>query len=123
MGNWLHQRFEPVPAAISEARLMLHAALGPHVAQPTVEELAVVVSELATNAVRHARSPFSVSVEVDGYVRVEVEDHSLETPTPRVAAPTDAGGRGLTIIDAFCDRWGTEIEAHTKCVWCERDLS
>jgi len=78
------------------------------------------MSELATNVVRHAKTPFEVVVYTDGLVRIEVEDGSPESLNLKVAS--DEGGRGLTIVDQLCDRWDVHVARDRKCVWCERDL-
>jgi len=78
------------------------------------------LSELASNAVRHAKSLFEAVVQTDGHVRIEVEDGSTDVPVPK--APSIEGGRGLTIVEQLCDRWGVHIVREQKCVWCERDL-
>ena len=78
------------------------------------------MSELATNAVRHAHTPFEVVVQTDGYVRIEVEDRSTDPPVRK--PPSEEGGRGLAIVEQLCDRWGVHIVREKKYVWCERDL-
>jgi anti-sigma regulatory factor (Ser/Thr protein kinase) len=82
----------------------------------------LVLSELATNAIRHAATPFEVVVETDGYVRIEVEDGSTRNPVKRPESITALDGRGLHIVEQVCDRWGVHIVQDRKCVWCEREL-
>src|SRR5688572_4719016 len=60
----------------------------------------LVVTELATNALRHAGTPFTVSVTVDGQVAIEVSDGSGAVPAPRESA-SDEDGRGLQLVDAL----------------------
>jgi anti-sigma regulatory factor (Ser/Thr protein kinase) len=81
-----------------------------------------VLSELATNAVLHAQTPFDVVVETNSVIRLEVEDGSPDQPVPQAPSNTAEGGRGLLIVDSVCDRWGTRTVRDRKCVWCERDL-
>ena len=52
----------------------------------------------------------------------EVFDGSLTTPRIRRAAWTDEGGRGLQLIAALCDRWGTRYMSTGKCIWTEQSL-
>ncbi len=80
----------------------------------------LLVSELATNAVRHAITPFEVVVDLrGGSLRVEVIDHDGAHP-PRVGNPTsqDSSGRGLQIVRDLATRWGTaELDDGHKSVW------
>jgi anti-sigma regulatory factor (Ser/Thr protein kinase) len=89
-----------------------------------VSDGALVVTELAANAVLHARSPFSVSVSLrDAMLRIAVADRR-----PLIGTWADHGliprqGHGLGLIDTLCTRWGTEIVADGKVVWAELRLS
>jgi anti-sigma regulatory factor (Ser/Thr protein kinase) len=121
MSTHVRRQFEGTPAAIQEARRFLHDAIADRLDPETQSDLSLALSELATNAVRHARTPFDVVVETDGHVRVEVEDHLTSFPFPE-ARPDEGGGHGLAIVDQLCDRWGVHIAREKKCVWCERDL-
>jgi hypothetical protein len=89
--------FEPTAASVREARYLagpLLARLPPDVAM----RIELVVSELATNAVRHAATPYGVTARVFPTPRVEVQDGSRRWPVaggehavdPRSAA---SGGR------------------------------
>jgi anti-sigma regulatory factor (Ser/Thr protein kinase) len=80
----------------------------------------VVVSELVTNAVLHAASDLSVSVSVsDSVIRVEVRDASRAVPAAFEAANRATNGRGLTVVNAWATRWGTELLDSGKVVWAE----
>ena len=82
---------------------------------PTVE---LLVSELATNAVRYADGKrFSVEFDADGLLLIAVCDAVTTKPTPRHALASEEGGRGLAIVDALSDRWGAEVHHDGKCVW------
>nr|WP_281371856.1 ATP-binding protein [Streptomyces abyssomicinicus] len=89
--------------------------------------VALLVGELAANAVRHGRVPgrdFALRLTVDepaGLARVEVVDAS-ETPPPAPGrAPVDEeSGRGLVLVDALATRWGCcPREPLGKTVWAE----
>ena len=114
------RRFDATFEAVREARGFLRRATAGRVEPGAQSDLVLVLSELATNAVLHARTPFDVVVTTNGHVRVEVEDGSTNAPVRRV--PSDEGGRGLMIVEQLCDRWGVQIAGGRKCVWCERDL-
>jgi len=89
-------------------------------AEELADRLLLLVSEAATNAVLHARTPFSVSVKPAGRcIRVEVEDRSEELPTRKNLRETDPTGRGMLIIDALSSRWGIETRPGGKVVWFE----
>jgi anti-sigma regulatory factor (Ser/Thr protein kinase) len=79
----------------------------------------VVVSELVTNAVVHARSdPVVVAAFDGGRLRIEVHD---QDPTPPAIAPRagETGGFGLRIVEGLCDAWGWAATEHGKRVWTE----
>ncbi|MFG2620436.1 ATP-binding protein [Streptomyces sp. NPDC048507] len=92
------------------------------------ERAGLVVGELAANAVTHGRIPgrgFQVVLELAGRVlRIEVADARRDRiPCPRDAEPGSEGGRGLALVAAVADRWGTEEGvAPRKTVWAELDL-
>lgn len=86
-----------------------------------IEDLPLLVSELATNAVLHARSDFEVTViRSPRVVRVEVFDQNTRLPSFAVA-PTDAySGRGLMLLRGLSTNWG--VESHSdigKTIWFE----
>ena len=82
-------------------------------------DLALAVSELVTNAIRHGGDPVTLTVTPhNGAVRVEVTDG---TPTLFASAgeDLDEGRRGLRLIAAVCTTWGWHPVDGGKCVWCE----
>lgn len=85
------------------------------------DDAGLLVSELAANAVLHARSGFSVHLRptLEGGVRVEVEDAS---PLPPVHTPHSASamsGRGLDLVACTAVRWGSHPHGDGKAVWFE----
>jgi hypothetical protein len=78
-----------------------------------------MVSELATNCIRHTNSGFDLTIIRSGpEIRVEATDHAGGTPTMRSPKPTDPSGRGLKIIDMLSAGWGVKSESGTgKTVW------
>nr|WP_309505521.1 ATP-binding protein [Streptomyces phytophilus] len=87
-----------------------------------IEESAVlVVSELVTNAVVHARVPPGREIQTrfvrqDRGVRIEVHDASSVWPVRRM--PSESGGYGLLVVEALASRWGVaEREGVGKAVW------
>jgi anti-sigma regulatory factor (Ser/Thr protein kinase) len=109
--------FEPVPESAKAARDFVRGCL-PGGAGGPGDVVALLASELATNAIVHARSNFVVWVEVGPHcVRVGVEDASPALPVIRPDGHADTGGRGLAIIDALADRWGAESTPKGKRTW------
>lgn len=90
------------------------------------DDAALLVTELASNAVRHGRGALEVLVEVrPDVVRVAVHDEAPQPPPVPSPAPGDAeGGRGLWLVDLIAARWGTELmPPDGKSVWFELPLS
>jgi MEDS: MEthanogen/methylotroph, DcmR Sensory domain/Histidine kinase-like ATPase domain len=80
----------------------------------------IVVSELATNAVLHAASDFTVTLSLEGRtVRLSVVDESAQLPVVRTPSPTTISGRGLVLVAALGARWGSEVVDDGKEVWVE----
>jgi anti-sigma regulatory factor (Ser/Thr protein kinase) len=89
-----------------------------------LEQLALVTSELATNAVLHAGTELQIRVSFDEHeVRIEVADGLYTRPEQARPRPLDTGGRGLMLVDALVDEWGVEYldgrhdGAMAKKVW------
>jgi hypothetical protein len=84
----------------------------------------LVVSELAANAVLHARTPFTVAVELVGdCVRVSVSDRSPIPPQAKRTTASAATGRGLALVAAIAGEHGVERTDHGKRVWVDLPLS
>ena len=105
-------------AAIPQARDWVSRAAVSSGHAPLAATVELLVSELATNAVRYAHGGrFSVEFDADGLLLVAVCDTNTTAPMPRRSAPNDEDGRGLTIVGALSDRWGAEVHRDGKCVW------
>jgi hypothetical protein len=89
-----------------------------HLAHP-VDDVRLVVSELATNAVVHAQTPFGVSLSrVPGSVLLAIRDESESPPVPSAPDDMDIRGRGLMIVELLSREWGTRTDDHGfKSVW------
>ena len=86
--------------------------------EPMGDELALVVSELVTNAVRHAGPPVRLEIQADDdRVTVAVADGSPGRPVPRQAADDAEGGRGLPMIDLLAAETGVRANPPGKTVW------
>jgi hypothetical protein len=82
----------------------------------------ILASELVTNVIRHARGPIQLRLLLSQTLICEVFDGSATTPRIRRASWNDEGGRGLQLVTALCDRWGTRYLAEGKCIWTEQSL-
>ena len=84
-----------------------------------LEAVELMVSELATNCIRHEGAAFRLAVtRGGGEIRVEVTDSGTGTPTMRTPRPEEPSGRGLRIVDMLSERWGVEPEDPAgKTVW------
>jgi anti-sigma regulatory factor (Ser/Thr protein kinase) len=119
---WLAGR----PSSVGQAREFAASMLGR--SWPGLDDVLLMTSEIASNAVRHTASAdasgFDVTVAVSEHgVRVEIADKGSSSE-PRI---TDAGGepdllttgRGLRLVDALADRWGYDGDELGRVVWFE----
>jgi anti-sigma regulatory factor (Ser/Thr protein kinase) len=108
----------PEPGSVAEARARVCEALEPEVASGTVETLRLLLSEVVTNAVRHAGSTIKVHATWGSEVRVEVCDRGGGfLLAPRVGNGGERpGGFGLYLLGRLADRWGVEVADGTT-VW------
>lgn len=119
------REFEPDALAVSQARRFLLQALQELLvdgngAGDLADTLLMVANELATNAVLHARTEFTVRVMVDAlHVRVEVTDDNSRVPQPCLAPVDATSGRGLAIVDACGLQWGVNRHPGGKTVWLQ----
>lgn len=115
-----HSRtFGPDASEVSAARHFVAAVLEDW--RLDCDDLPLLVSELATNAVLHARSDFEVAVvkEAD-HVRVEVFDENTRLPSFAVAPPDAYSGRGLLLLRELASAWGVESHSQVgKTIWFE----
>lgn len=88
-------------------------------AEDVLQAVELMVSELATNCVRHVRSSFDLTVHrAPEEIRVEVTDYGGGTPRVRSPGPDEPTGRGLAIVEMLSERWGVQDEHPTgKTVW------
>jgi len=111
---------EPKPAAVGEARRWLSQQLAEWELHGVDYDLSVVASELVTNAVLHARTPFTLRLSYDkGAVRIEVEDSNPQLPVQRHRSPRATTGRGLVLVEALSSSWGCQRAGEGKIVWAE----
>jgi anti-sigma regulatory factor (Ser/Thr protein kinase) len=85
------------------------------------DDVALVLTEMVTNSVRHGSAPVTVDLVEDVHaLMLGVSDGSSDKPTRPTARTAEEGGRGLTILDALTSRWGVWLNpGGGKTVWCE----
>ena len=122
--DWAEQAFAGVTAAPAHARMFVIDVLSKWGRSDLIDDAVLVVSELATNAVIHGRSEFSVQIRRTGSnVRLEVVDDSSHEPCPTAASQFAAGGRGLSLVAAVSREWGFDRIDDGKSVWAEFDAT
>jgi anti-sigma regulatory factor (Ser/Thr protein kinase) len=80
------------------------------------------VTELVANVIDHAREEACLTLEVttsDGWLRISVADGSSIRPVVRELRSEQPRGRGLLLVKAIADRWGSEDHRGGKRVWFE----
>ena len=104
-------------ASVPAARLFVAAQLD-EVDPDLVQDVLLMVSELASNSVRHAGTPFTVGIETDDdCIRVEVTDEGGGDAALRSPNALEPSGRGLLIVDKLSDEWGVNPARPGKVVW------
>ena len=120
-GSEISPEYAAAPATVRVARYFVRATLEARgVVAVEVDHAELLTSELATNAVLHAKSPYTVTVDVSrGRVRIEVTDRSAAVAARRPSGPTSGDGRGLAIVEDMASAWGVEPRDDGKCIWFE----
>ncbi|MGW0707351.1 SpoIIE family protein phosphatase [Streptomyces sp. NPDC002643] len=110
------------PAAVADLR----ARATRQVEAWGLDELAMttelIVSELVTNALRHAAAPIRLRLLRDARLTCEVFDASSTAPRLRHARSLDEGGRGLFLVAQLTHRWGTRYTPDGKIIWAEQTI-
>lgn len=110
----------PDHAAAARARRFVADTMREWGCDDAIPDAELLVSELVTNAVLHARSATRLTIERDGAtLRFSVYDTSPTRPRLRDYGPEAVTGRGLLLVDRIARRWGVDPQAAGKCVWFE----
>ncbi|MEU3250093.1 ATP-binding protein [Streptomyces sp. NPDC006997] len=116
----------PVIENVTEARQGVRAVLDSWaVPEDTTETVALIVTELAANAVTHAHRPdrtFDVGLTCDAdgdgkAIEIEVCDPSPHHPVRRDYDPQATSGRGLLLVESLADAWEVRDREQGKAVW------
>ncbi|MFE0256251.1 SpoIIE family protein phosphatase [Streptomyces sp. NPDC059010] len=110
------------PSAVARVRAVAARTLADWKLADEAFTTELILSELVTNALRHATGPIHVRLIRDRALICEVSDGSSTAPHLRSAATTDEGGRGLFLVAQFAERWGTRYTADGKVIWTEQPL-
>jgi anti-sigma regulatory factor (Ser/Thr protein kinase) len=125
MSSLIDLRLAPDSESVPMARRALEALAG-RVPAAVLEDLRLAVSELVTNAIRHAglgtADVIEMHVKIEGsIVRVEVVDPGPGfLPQAAPSDPTRESQWGLYLVGRVADRWGVHGDKAT-CVWLEID--
>jgi anti-sigma regulatory factor (Ser/Thr protein kinase) len=114
--------FTADPMSVTDARSLVERTIEGCPASVIADAL-LLTSELVSNVVLHAATPFEVEVQVrDDLVRVVVRDGSTDPPVVHEPAADETGGRGLLLVHSLSTRWGYEATKQGKAVWFELEV-
>jgi two-component sensor histidine kinase len=110
----------PEPTSAGRARALARERLGVVCSPEALDTIALLVTELVTNAVLHAQTPLHLTIETTTeHVRLCVADSSLEIPEANPYEPDAVSGRGLSLVERLASAWGVDQTPSGKIVWCE----
>jgi anti-sigma regulatory factor (Ser/Thr protein kinase) len=114
--------FPAVPESVAAARRFTRAALVRHeVDSEVIATAALLVSELATNAIVHATSDIRLRVRVGHDIRIEVSDVSTDVPVVTTGDLERESGRGLALVASLATTWDWAPRETGKVVWFALD--
>jgi hypothetical protein len=114
---------EPEPAAVRHARALAAGQLAAWGLEQHAPMTELIVSELATNAVRYGRPPIRLRLIRDRSLVCEVSDTCDTAPHLRHATSADEGGRGLFMVAQLAEDWGTRYTPTGKTIWAEQSVA
>ncbi|MEV7993702.1 ATP-binding protein [Streptomyces sp. NPDC086077] len=122
-GECAEWTFPADPTAARTARSVVRRQLHGWALDSVSDITALLVSELVTNALRHATGPIGVRLvrpgDLSDVLLVEVSDPLPEPPRERAPRLEDESGRGLQLVASSSRRWGTRPGESGKTVWFE----
>ncbi|AQU70075.1 SpoIIE family protein phosphatase [Streptomyces niveus] len=110
------------PAAVATARADVTRKLSSWGLDEAAFTTELIVSELVTNAIRHAIAPIHLRLVRDRGLICEVSDGSSTAPHLRRSTAGDEGGRGLFLVAQLTESWGTRYTSRGKTIWAEQVL-
>jgi anti-sigma regulatory factor (Ser/Thr protein kinase) len=116
--HW-RRSFQPAPSSARAARRFVDGALADAGFRGDLDTVLLLVSEVVSNAVRHAGTPFHLHLELEGdEVTVTVADASSQAAQVKDPGPTATSGRGMFIVEQLANRWGMKATPDGgKAVW------
>ena len=123
---WAHEiTLAPERQSVATARRFVREHLTGHGLPLLVDDVTLVASELATNALRHAGTAFTVTITAfPDDVVLSVEDGSPSIPVLVDAGDDDVVGRGMAIVDVVSRDWGVVVDVDVgKSVWAAFDVA
>jgi PAS domain S-box-containing protein len=114
--------FDALPIRVRHSRELIREALATWGLAALSDTVELLVSELVTNAVRHGAGDIGLRLIRTDVLLCEVRDDGYELPTLRRADVTAEDGRGLQLVTALAERWGTHRTPTGKVVWFEQSL-
>ncbi len=114
-----------MPASAAEARRFSLAALDEWGLSALEDTVTLLVTELVSNGVRHARTGLTLVLSFDTRcLRIAVADGDPRPPVPTTRQGLSVGGWGLELVESLSTEWGTDIDdARGKTVWFEIDTT
>ena len=110
----------PEPTSVGQARTFLRTALDDWDADAFEEAAALLVSEVVTNLVLHARTAGELVVQLsDDRLRVELHDGTRSLPQAKHYGLEATTGRGIGLLESMSSSWGAEVTPSGKRVWFE----
>lgn len=123
--TWELSGLLPMPASVAAARRQAHDVLDIWCRRGHLREddALLLLDELAANAVRHAQTPFTMTLSLNSDVlRGGVLDDNPRPPVLRTPTLEDLGGRGIHLVSVLADQWGVDQhDGDGKTVWFEID--
>jgi serine phosphatase RsbU (regulator of sigma subunit)/anti-sigma regulatory factor (Ser/Thr protein kinase) len=110
------------PSVVADARARAARQLADWGLEDITDTTELLVSELVTNAIRHAHEPVQLRIILDGVLSCEVFDGSSSAPQLRRADRYDEDGRGLMLVAQLAERWGTRHTGSGKIIWAQQPL-
>ena len=109
----------PERSAAGDARAFVRTTLRDWGLHGLTDDAAVITTELFSNALRHAPSQQYVLAldRTGGRPRIEMWDSADRLPRKRNPGIDAESGRGLHVIEALSNSWGSHRAASGKCVW------
>ncbi|MFF4408862.1 PAS domain S-box protein [Streptoverticillium reticulum] len=115
---WACTELPSEPCAAADGRRFLTVTLAAWDCSAALDDARLLTSEVLTNAICHATGPIQLRVRRGtDELTVEVTDRSPQPPQPRLAEVGDESGRGLLLVDALADSWGTRPVDRGKTIW------